>query len=240
LGDGTSFTTALASDAQNDPGYRLFIQPYLPARTGSYLAGELNLAPLPDLEGRRSVASATLIWAKAPDYLPLSSVLRSLPDVSYPLGFEPVSVSFGMDPWQAPTTAIWSNPAVTLAQRLGLTSAEFEAFYSPTGSAAYDKLPSKLALSDRNVVRILLPISAPPNSTKWNISLAPRTGTFSGSFELIDNGRKRPVPFSGVLRQAPSTSNDGVIGAGHYRMHRYPGSNEHISGQVRFQKPENR
>jgi hypothetical protein len=228
LADATRFTTTLSPDGAADPGYRLFIQPYLPARTGTYVAGEFSLAPHPDLANRRFLESASLTWVKDD---------RAL-DPSYRAGFGPVASALGIDPWLPPVAATRTTTAITLAQRLGLTGPanSFEVQHTPTGSTSNASLPTALSLGARDAVTVTAPL---PNSTKWRTTFVARTGTFTGSFELLDAGRKRPVSFSGVLRQAPSTSTDDVIGDGHYLLPALPGalSNASVSGEVLFQTP---
>ncbi len=71
------------------------------------------------------------------------------------------------------------------------------------------------------------------------LTLSPTNGKFTGSFELNDSGAKRPVSFSGVLRQPSSTSADAVIGSGHYLLPALPGqpSNEMTTGEMLFERP---
>ncbi len=67
LADGAGLTASLAADVSSNPGYRLFLQPYTPARTGAFIAGAFALKPHPDLTGRRFVAfedAADLTWVK--------------------------------------------------------------------------------------------------------------------------------------------------------------------------------
>jgi len=108
-------------------------------------------------------------------------------------------------------------------------------------------------MSATNLVSVTAPVTSPANITKWKIiTLSAKTGTFTGSFILTDvvpaptvanpaatRSVPRTVPFSGVLRQAPSSSGDGVIGDGYYLLPALPGaaSNEKVSGEVLFQTP---
>ena len=74
------------------------------------------------------------------------------------------------------------------------------------------------------------------NLTKWKTSTFKTTnGTFAGSFELVDGGVRRPVTFSGVLRQPPLTS-DELIGEGHYLMPQLSGTEKGV-GEMMFTKP---
>jgi len=231
LGDGTNFTTALDPDRAPDPGYRLFVQPYRPLRADTYIAGEFHLEPHPDVPDRRYLPPSSLTWVKAP---------RST-DASYRGGFDPVTVYLGMEPWLPPTADTPSVPAVTLAERLGLSGPPYriDSAHGATGSLSHSDLPTQLSLAANNTVAVVSPVTTPLNLTKWRVTLASRTGTFSGSFELNDNGQRRPVSFSGVLRQAPSTSTDGVIGQGHYVLPALPGapSNALQTGEILLQIP---
>ncbi len=221
LGDGTAFTSALNPDDLSNPGYRLFVQPYLAARAQSLLAGSFTLAEHPTLTGRRYLAQSSLTWKKT-----------GLPaDVSYRTGFGPVNTVMMIDPWLAPKT---TAPAITLAQRLGLTgtSISFGVSHSDTVSASQTNLPTRLVLSTTNAVSVLTPLV---NLTKWKtLTFVPTTGTFTGSFELTD-AIKRPVTFSGILRQS-ATNTDTLIGGGHFLLPPLTGT-EKTTGEVMFTRP---
>ena len=229
LADGTAFTTALAPDADPDPGYRLFVQPYK-KRTESYLGGAFTLLPhpsvLPSLANRRYVNESSLIWKKA----------GLAADATYSAGFGPVSTVLMLDPWLPPVAAKGSTPAVTLSTRLGLTDSSFEVQHSDTGSTLNGNLPTRVGLSAKNGVSVQLPETTPANATKWKTKLVPKNGLFSGSFELTDTGAKpRVVTFSGVLRQ-PASTPDPLIGDGHYLLPPLVGT-ERTTGEVMFTRP---
>jgi len=231
LADGTKFTASVAPDGADDPGYRLFVQPYWPGRIGTFVAGEFNLESHPDLDNRRYLESATLNWRKD----------ERVQDSSYRAGFGPVSTNLGIDPWLPALAATKTAPAITLAQRLGLTAPTnpFSVQHTFTGSESNGYLPTALSLGAKDAVSVTAPVTTPLNISKWKATFVAKTGTFTGSFELIDAGNKRTVPFSGVLRQSPSTSSDAVIGDGHYLLPSLPGaeSTESVSGEVLFQTP---
>jgi hypothetical protein len=223
LGDGAAFTAALSPDGQRNPGYRLWVQPYLPARTQSFLAGAFTLIPHPTLDNRRYVEADAMTWKKT-----------GLPaDASYRSGFGPVTTLLMMDPWQKPVAATGSSPAITLLQRLGLSAPNFAVIHSTAASAANGQLPSRLALSPSSGVSVH---TQSANLTKWKTRTFNTTdGSFTGSFELFDTPLKRPVTFSGVLRQ-PADSQDALIGDGHYLLPPVSGT-EKTTGEVRFQRP---
>jgi hypothetical protein len=132
-----------------------------------------------------------------------------------------------IDPWLAPKT---SAPAISLAQRLGLSGTAFNVSHSATGSASNGALPTRLNLSATNIVSVTSPLA---NLTKWKtLTFVPATGTFTGSFELTDGTVRRPVTFSGVLRQ-PATAPDALIGDGHYLLPPLTGT-EKTTGEVMF------
>ncbi|MEQ1751330.1 MAG: MBG domain-containing protein, partial [Prosthecobacter sp.] len=226
LGDGTTFTSTVSPDGMSNPGYRVFVQPYLAARSHSFLAGSFNLIPHPTLSNRRYVVAADMTWKKS----------GLLADASYRSGFGPVNTVLMLDPWQKPVAATMTLPAKTLPQRLGLGAPNFAVAHSATGSAANGNLPTRLALSTTNVVSVLAPVTNPVNITKWKTATFNTTdGTFTGSFELIDGTVKRPVTFSGILRQ-PAASQDPLIGDGHYLLPPVTGT-EKSTGEVNFQRP---
>ena len=221
LGDDTAFTAALSPDTLSDPGYRLFVQPYLAARAQSFIAGAFTLVPHPTLANRRYLAASSLTWQKA----------GLVADATYRSGFGPVSTVLMIDPWQAPKT---TAPTVTLAQRLGLTGNSFNISHSDTGSASQGDLPTQLALSAANAVSVVIPLA---NKTKWKtLTFLPTTGAVTGSFEVTDQVNSKPVlrtvPFSGVLRQ-PADAMDPLIGDGSYVLPSLS-STEKTTGEVMF------
>jgi alpha-tubulin suppressor-like RCC1 family protein len=222
LGDGTVFTSSLKPDNAADPVFRLFVQPYrtgTATRTLSHIGGALTLLPHP-LAGRRCVAAAALSWMKA----------GQTADTIYPEGFGPVSSVLMLDPWLPPVTARGTLPAITLADRLGLTGNAFQILHSPTSSNMNGNLPTGAGLTATNLVTVVA------NTTKWKTTLVPTTGTFSGSFELADTTPKpRVATFTGVLRQ-PATAPDKLIGDGHYLLPPLTGTST-SAGEIIFQRP---
>jgi len=217
LGDGTAFTTTLLPDVQETPGYRFWVQPYKPARTGTFLGGEFAVSQHP-LHSRGLVAEeTTFAWAKA----------KHLADQGYPDGFSVVDVGFTLDPWLPPTT---STPLATL---LGLTGETINVDHSATGSDSDEDLPTTVTLNTRNVINV-----PGANDTHWKTTLNTLNGTFTGSFELLDAGKKRLVPFSGVLRQ-PMEVSDPMIGDGHFVLPPLPGAVPAVqsAGEVLLQRP---
>jgi hypothetical protein len=234
LADGTGLTASLAADVSSNPGYRLFLQPYTPTRTGTFIAGGFALKPHPDLAGRRIVAfedAADLTWVKAPRLL----------DTSYRAGFSPVSTRFTLDPWLPPTPANGIVPAIPLEHRLGLSGPanRFTSRYSAIITSSFFDLPTTLALNAMVYgVSVIAPLTAPMNTTKWKVTVTPTTGAFVGSFELTDAGKKRLVPFTGMMRQPPSTDPSGLIGDGHFllpSLYVAP-NNELLSGEIGFER----
>jgi hypothetical protein len=232
LADGTTLTASLAADVSSNPGYRLFLQPYTPARTGAFIAGAFTLKPHPDVAGRRFVAfedAADLTWVKAP---------RAL-DTSYRAGFGPVVTRFTLDPWLPPALAKVGVPAITLTNRLGLTAPQFSAKHSTISSASFADLPETLGLNaTTNVVSVIAPVTTPANITKWKVTITPTTGAFVGSFVLTDAGKARTVPFAGMMRQPPSTDLSGLIGDGNFLLPSLlvAPNNEILSGEVGFER----
>jgi len=217
LGDGTSFTAGLAADVAAKPGYRLFIQPYLPARRGSHLGGSFTLISHPRLAGRSYLASSDLTWVKG----------GQLKDLGYRTDFGPVTTTLRLDPWQAPTTT----------NRLGLVlgADRWEVEHSDTGSLSHADLPTLMGASRTNVVSVVTPLA---NTRKWKMTLTSTTGAYIGSFELLDLTEVRKVNFSGVLRQTP-TATDNLIGAGHYVLPalKMDLNQEQKTGAVLFWRP---
>jgi hypothetical protein len=192
------------------------------------------LKPHPDaaLTGRRFVAfedATDLTWVKAP---------RTL-DTSYRAGFGPVGTRFTLDPWLPPSAAKVGIPAITLTQRLGLTGNQFTAQHSTISSTSFADLPTTLGLNaTSNVVSVIAPVTVPVNTTKWKVTVTPTTGAFVGSFELTDAGKKRLVPFAGVMRQPPSTDTSGLIGDGNFLLPSLlpAPNNELLSGEIGFDR----
>lgn len=221
LADGTVFTTALAADRMDDPGHRLFVQPYRPARAQSFLGGAFQLLPHPVLAGQRYAPAAALVWKKAG--------LNA--DPAYRTGFGPVETVLILDPWRKPSA---SAPLPAL---LGLDAGQISVQHSATGSDSHAALPTKLFLDARGTASVLLPLTTPPNSTRWKIAFKAATGAFSGSFELRDGPAKRTASFTGILRQ-PHDPADTLIGSSHFLQSALPGAptNERLSGEVLLQR----
>jgi hypothetical protein len=221
LADGTRFTSSMAADVAEKPGYRLFVQPYTAARKDSYVAGSFTLVPHPRLAGKSYVAGSNLTWVKA----------GQIKDLGYRSGFGPVTTTLRIDPWQAPTTAN------RMATRLELgASGQWDVEHSSTGSDSHIALPKIVGVSASNGVSVVAPL---PNTRKWKMTLTPTTGAYTGSFELQEVTESRKVNFSGVLRQT-ATLEDGLIGAGHYLLPALKNapSNEQTSGAMLFWRPE--
>jgi subtilisin-like proprotein convertase family protein len=192
--DGIAFTATVQPDVDENPSYRLFVQPYLPKRSGSHLAGKFTLITHPSLANRRYVDAANLTWVKV-----------GLPaDTSYNAGFGTVTTVMMLDPWIKPVTV---SP---LATKLGLTANTIHLTHSPSGSLSHGNLPPTATASGVVTVK---PTTA--TTTKWTTTVSATSGTFTGKFELEDAGVIRQVPFSGILRQPPMIG-DTLIGDGHY------------------------
>jgi uncharacterized delta-60 repeat protein len=234
LADGTGLTASLAADESSNPGYRLFLQPYTPARTETFLAGDFELKQHPDHTGRRFVAFedvADLTWVKAP----------RLQDASYRAGFGFVDTRFTLDPWLPPAPAKGIVPAITLAQRLGLSGSanQFTVQHSSISSTSFGDLPTTLSLNaTTNAVSVSAPVTTPANATKWKVTVTPATGAFVGSFELLDGGKRRIVPFAGMMRQPLIGDLNDLIGDGNFQLPSLfaAPNNELLSGEVGFER----
>jgi len=221
LTDGTAFTAGLPADVGEMPGYRFFVQPYLPRRTQSYAAGTFKLRPHSNMVNLQQAEASQLTWVKS-----------GLPrDAAYRDGFGPVTTLMTMEPWQVPTTTL---PLTTLLN-FGSEN-QWEVEHSPTGSLSHGTLPSLVALNARNLVSVVTPLA---NPRKWKMQVNPATGSYTGGFELLDLTDVRKVSFSGVLRQPPTVA-DTLIGSGFYLLPALKSapSNEQTSGAVLFWRPE--
>jgi len=218
LGDATPFTASLPVDIQG--GFRLFVQPYKPARAGAHLAGQWRLEEHPDKAGAWWLEAAELDWEKSP---------RDK-DSAYRAGFDPVKVDMTLDPWTAPART------QSLGEVLGLTGNDWLVEHGPTGSVTHGTLPARVALTTGHALTVLEPVTSPANARKWKAKITPATGMFSGSFELVEPTQKRTVNFTGVLRQ----TDDVLLGAGHYLLPPLKGAagNENRTGILRFWKKE--
>lgn len=238
LGDGTDFTSAMSPDNRLNPVYRLFVQPYLTARTESYLAGAItfNAHPNPtsnaSLVNRRYVEQSGLTWKKN----------NLATDASYRDGFGTANTVLILDPWLPPVAgnaAIFVRP-ITLGERLDIIGiGPFGVKHSATGSAINRFLPTQLYSFGTDLITAGL--RPQDNITQWNTrAFNPKTGAFTGSFVLSDvvaNNKtvRRPVTFSGVLRQ-PALSSDDLIGGGHYLLPPLTGT-EKRTGEIMFTRP---
>jgi hypothetical protein len=217
LADATTFTASLPMDLRG--GYRLFAQPYRPARAGAYLSGDWILETDPVRQGRWKLDRATLNWVKG----------ERERDSSYRMGFGPLPVNLSLMPWQAP------SKSGTLAQSLG--ASQFEVEHSPTGSASEDTLPHKVGLDLNHKLQVIEPMTYPPNLQRWAARVNPTTGVFTGSFQLVDLTQKRTVSFSGVMRQTEDVR-ERQQGVGHYLLPPLKGatSQESRTGSIRFMR----
>jgi alpha-tubulin suppressor-like RCC1 family protein len=221
LGDGTSFTAALPADQGMRAGFRLFAQPYLPRRLDSFIAGTFALRPHPQRAQAFYESGTSLHWRKTSDSR----------DKSYRQGFGPVSTTLKIDPWQRP-----SSPA-GLAGLLNVQSGQIQVTHDDTGSPSGSVLPTLVGLTSSTRLQVFQPVTSPLNIRKWQAVVQPTTGTFKGSFELVDPTQKRKVSFSGVLRQP--VEGDDLIGTGQLLLPALNGaaSNETKSGHLLFSRP---
>jgi hypothetical protein len=215
LGDATAFTASLPVDVRG--GYRLFAQPYRPARAGAHLSGVWALAAHPTNAGRWQLEGAALTWEKA---------ARDM-DTTHRMGFGPLPVELSLSPWQP------ASRTISLAQLLG--AQQFSVTYSPTGSPSETSLPNQVALNSNHTLQVIAPVTTPPNIRHWTARVNPTTGAFTGSFQLLDLTQSRTVSFSGVLRQSSNVLQGGQ-GAGHYLLPPLRGvaNQESRTGDIRF------
>jgi hypothetical protein len=216
LGDGTSFTASLPEDVSDD--YRLFLQPY--KRAAAYMGGAWHWSEHPEVAGAWQVRGAELTWEKG----------AGDKDPGYRAGFGPLAVALEMDAWQP------ASKTLTLAQLLGTT--ELSVSHDSTGSDSEVLLANRVAVDPAGVLRVLTPVTNPPNLRKWTAKVNPATGAYTGSFELFDLTQKRKVSFSGVLRQAADAEAAGLQGRGHYLLPPLKGapSTETTTGRMEFRR----
>ena len=221
LGDGTAFTTSLEPDLMSQPGFRIFVQPYRPARTHSWIGGQFHLGARPEPSVGYSQDGVDLMWRKT----------GLQPDASYRDGFGPLTTRISLHPWQPPTRL---SP---LAMLLDTQSGQWQVWHDPTGSPSGSVLPTLVGLLPNNRLQVLTPLTTPTNIRRWQAVVQPRTGVFQGSFELLDPGQARRVPFNGVLRQVDGDVSD-VIGAGRDLLPplRTTTNGQIQSGAVRFSR----
>lgn len=243
LADGTLLTASLAAGL--DATYRIYTNT-VAKRTESTLAGDFTPLALdtPAQAGRYRVAFATgrLTWRKASG--PLAP---AKPDPSYNSGFGPLALELALDPWFAPAAAkpakgaTPATPAVSLAQRLGLSASPLldgtvTLEKDPlAGTASEDLLPTTLVLTAKGVLSL-----PSPNSTGLSVKINAATGVFTGSFNLGADvpAALRKVTFEGILRQAPA--GDSEVGLGYYLAPTLPTTATtapKISGQIGFSSP---
>ncbi len=133
LGDGTAFTSALSPDDQATPVYRLFVQPYVTARTDLAPARTFPLSPFEQVKPRNRPIVQPALTVRTESYLAGAFVLSVHPnptsdlgltnrryveqagltwkktgratDASYRPGFGPVNTVLMLDPWLPPVAA---------------------------------------------------------------------------------------------------------------------------------------
>jgi hypothetical protein len=218
LGDGMSFTASLPEDVSDD--YRLFLQPY--KRAAAYMGGAWHWSEHPEVVGAWQVRDAELVWEKG----------AGDKDPGYRAGFGPLAVALEMDAWQQ------ASKTITLAQLLG--TGELTVSHDPTGSPSEILLANRVAVDLTGALRVLAPVTNPPNVRKWTAKVNPATGAYTGSFELFDLSQKRKVNFSGVLKQAADAEADGLQGRGLFLLPPLKGavSTETTTGRMEFGKPD--
>jgi hypothetical protein len=217
LADGAGLTASLAADVSSDPGYRLFIQPYTPARTGSFLAGAFTLKPQTDdgLIGRRYVAfedAAAFTWVKA----------ERQQDSAYRAGFGLADTPATTTPLELDAFGgIYIVPTNLLQIATGSTTvANASLTFTDGGVSLASRQPNLPDLAvNLSAVKVLAPSTA---LTK--ITAVLKTGLFSGSFALADDDTttttakllgkadeiKRAVKFFGLI--VPEAGNHRGVG----------------------------
>jgi hypothetical protein len=207
LADGTTLTASLRPDT--DAAYRLYAQPYA-GRADSYATGWLELKNHPNLSGRgiiRTADSQFLYWEKA----------ARITDANYRLGLPEVRCAILLDPWLPPVTGTATITAIPLRQRIGLdtTTGSLRVQHSGLpGTLTTTSLPGQLLMDATGKVTLSPATAANPRN--WRVTITPSTGAFSGSFTVLDGTKSLTVPFSGVMRQPPSTETAPALrGAGY-------------------------
>jgi hypothetical protein len=78
IGDGTAFNTSLLPDAEEMPGYRVWVQPYKPTRVETFLGGTFAVSHNALLSHGFVTEGEALVWSKAARAAgqPFSYVLR--------------------------------------------------------------------------------------------------------------------------------------------------------------------
>ncbi len=260
LGDARVFTAAIP--LSDDAGHRFFVRPY-GLRNGGYFFGLVFTRPHPALTGRRLLepygeqASGNeqtfLAWAPPQG-----------PQAVYGGAYDERFLVAELDPWLPPAAAKRATatrpaqPAVTLAQRLGLAPASdtglaalgldyFALEGTDLTAAQIELLPAALSLSPAGKA---LPLDGRKEGFKFSIDSA--TGAFSGSFVVSDQVPStrnpgttrlvsRKIPFTGMLRQIPSPAPSGtILGAGQFVVSPLDGSEQQsapATGELRLTVP---
>lgn len=225
LGDGTPFTTTLSADSDSPPGYHLFIQPYKPNRTASFLGGKFGLSSQPYPESLPFDDAATLHWIKA-----------GLPkDSSYRAGFNSVETRLILCAWQP------QNGLASLRQTLGLDTEteEFLVRHSFFESSSFPGLPTSLNLAGSGNTIIFS--NSRPNPTQWKMSINRTTGSFTGGFEILNAGKKCKVPFSGIFLQSLWVAGaEDLMGCGQFLLNPQTGitGDQTLTGTLQFTRQE--
>ncbi|MEQ1750249.1 MAG: hypothetical protein ABL974_12545, partial [Prosthecobacter sp.] len=146
-------------------------------------------------------------------------------DSNYAGGIPESSMRTTLDPWLPPLAAKTPNPAITLAQRLGLdVSGEMDVFYDGHGGVTTTGIPALVNMTSAGLVTV--PGTPPANNPRaWKLTIAAATGLFTGSYTVLDGNKPLTVNLTGVMRQpATGEMNPADIGAGQGLLPQLTGS----------------
>lgn len=208
LADGVALTGTLAPDAQR--GYRWFLKPY--KKLGDFLAGEIKFTARAGGKFHVVGSSGDLVLKKP----------AIATDKMYKTGYGPLDLLPEAEPWTAPAKSV-------IIGELGVTKTDrFNVNYVGAATGYSAALPTKLSLTLTNTFTV-----AAGNLAGWTAKVNPVNGVITGSFNVVDAGKSRKVPFEGVLLQGLAT-----FAKGYYLL---PPANTltgtTLSGQISFAGP---
>lgn len=219
LGDGTAFTTSLLSGT--DASYRLFVRP---KGGGGYLAGWIDLVARPqnpdtDPTGDPGLYHVTDIAAQ--DIYWQRNAGGTGP---YSAGFGPVALRANLEPWRLSSSEAFRTGIYLGTYPTGNVGIVIRGAGLDNSGGNPDNLPTQGNLNLQNKFTVV-----GDNTAGLTLSLNNRTGAFTGSFKINDEGVIRTVAFKGVFIQQSGDDDSDVVARGVFNL---PGASRKSLGEA--------